>query len=32
MAPVKEFDFEAYQFGYSPESVVVSKGDVVKVE
>lgn len=30
-AQIKEFDLEAYQFGYSPDTIVVSKGDVVKI-
>ncbi len=30
-APVKEFNLEAYQFSYSPETIVVNKGDVVKI-
>ena len=29
--PVKEFDLEAYQYGYSPESIAVNKGDAVKL-
>ena len=30
-APVKEFNLEAFQFGYSPDTIVVNKGDVVKI-
>ena len=30
-AQVKEFNLEAYQFGYSPETLPVKKGDVVKI-
>jgi len=28
---VKEIDMEAYRFGYSPERIVVKKGDTVKI-
>jgi cytochrome c oxidase subunit 2 len=28
---VKEFNFEAYQYGYSPKQLVVKKGDIVKL-
>ncbi len=30
-APVKDFDLKAFQFGYSPETITVNKGDVVKI-
>ncbi len=31
ISKIKEFDVEAYQFGYSPERIEVKKGDIVKI-
>jgi heme/copper-type cytochrome/quinol oxidase subunit 2 len=31
ISKIKEFHFEAYQFGYSPEEIEVKKGDIVKI-
>jgi len=28
---IKEFDLEAFQFGYSPERIEVKKGDIVRI-
>ncbi|NQS90196.1 YHS domain-containing protein [Patescibacteria group bacterium] len=31
VSKIKEFNFEAYQFGYSPERIEVKKGDIVRL-
>lgn len=31
ISKIREFNFEAYQFGYSPERIEVKKGDIVRL-
>ncbi|MFH1479407.1 MAG: cupredoxin domain-containing protein [Candidatus Omnitrophota bacterium] len=31
VSKIKEIEFEAYQFGFSPERITVKKGDIVKI-
>lgn len=31
ISKIKEFELEAYQFGFEPEEIVVEKGDIVRI-